>query len=95
MLVPAESIKFFASFGKIGGFLEKPVRHHSKLLPAPRKTALQRIRLLTVSGKIDLIAIVSVDSAAELDQQLDRISEINGIRSTETSIVLGTKFDRS
>ena len=50
--------------------------------------------LYTVSGKIDLIAIINVSSASELDQQLDRISVIPGIKSTETAIVLTTKFDR-
>jgi DNA-binding Lrp family transcriptional regulator len=50
--------------------------------------------LYTVSGKIDLIAIINVSSASELDQQLDRISAIPGIKSTETAIVLTTKFDR-
>ena len=51
--------------------------------------------LFSVSGKVDLIAILSVETPRELDQGLDRISSINGVKSTETSIVLGTKFDRS
>ncbi|NKB64606.1 MAG: AsnC family transcriptional regulator [Gammaproteobacteria bacterium] len=51
--------------------------------------------LYSVSGNIDLIAILSVDSPLELDQELDNISAVSGVKSTETSIVLGVKFDRS
>lgn len=51
--------------------------------------------LYTVSGKIDLIAIINSDSAADLDRILDKISAILGILSTETAIVLTTKFNRS
>jgi DNA-binding Lrp family transcriptional regulator len=50
--------------------------------------------LYTVSGKIDLIAIINVSSPADLDSTLDQISTIPGIQSTETAIVLTTKFDR-
>jgi DNA-binding Lrp family transcriptional regulator len=50
--------------------------------------------LYTVSGKIDLIAIINVTSAGELDQYLDQVSAIQGVKSTETAIVLTTKFDR-
>ncbi|NKB78085.1 MAG: AsnC family transcriptional regulator [Gammaproteobacteria bacterium] len=50
--------------------------------------------LFSVSGKVDLIAIISVDTPLELDHQLDNISALTGIKSTETSIVLGVKFDR-
>ena len=50
--------------------------------------------LYTVSGKIDLIAITNVASAGELDQYLDQVSAIHGVKSTETAIVLTTKFDR-
>jgi len=51
--------------------------------------------LYAVSGKIDFIAIIHVSSTSELDKYLDQISEISGIKSTETAIVLATKFDRS
>ncbi len=51
--------------------------------------------LFTVSGKIDLIAIIIVDTAMELDICLDQISAIAGVQSTETAIVLTTKFNRT
>lgn len=50
--------------------------------------------LLTVSGKIDLIALVRVDSPGELDRILDRIGGLDGVRDTDSAIVLSTRFDR-
>ena len=50
--------------------------------------------LYTVSGKIDLVAIIRVNSPSELDITLDRIGELDGVRDTESAIVLSTRFDR-
>lgn len=50
--------------------------------------------LYTVSGKIDLVAIIRVNTPAELDVTLDRIGAIAGVRDTDSAIVLSTKFDR-
>jgi DNA-binding Lrp family transcriptional regulator len=50
--------------------------------------------LYTVSGKIDLVAIMRVNSPAELDITLDRIGAIEGVEDTNSAIVLATKFDR-
>ena len=50
--------------------------------------------LYTVSGKIDLVAIMRVHSPAELDAALDQIGEMDGVRDTDSNIVLSTKFDR-
>jgi len=50
--------------------------------------------LYTVSGKIDLVAIIRVNAPAELDSVLDRIGEMDGVRDTDSAIVLSTKFDR-
>lgn len=69
----------------------------------PRKsgqvaTLLERMpqveALYTVSGKIDLVAIMRVTSPAELDAALDRIGELDGVKDTDSAIVLSTKFDR-
>jgi len=48
----------------------------------------------TVSGKYDLMALVAVNSMAQLDQVLDSIWEIDGIIRTESAIILSTKLDR-
>ncbi len=50
--------------------------------------------LFTVSGKIDFVAIVRVQTPVELDATLDRIGELDGVRDTDSAIVLSTKFDR-
>lgn len=61
-------------------------------------SALERLAeveaLYTVSGKIDLVAIIRVTAPAELDRILDRIGELDGVRDTDSAIVLATKFDR-
>ena len=46
------------------------------------------------SGKIDLVAILRVHTPQELDAALDRIGELDGVRDTDSNIVLSTKFDR-
>lgn len=50
--------------------------------------------LYTVSGKIDLVAIMRVNSPAVLDSALDRIGTLAGVVDTDSAIVLSTKFDR-
>lgn len=50
--------------------------------------------LHTVSGPVDLIAVVAAGSPAEIDCVLDRIGAITGVERTTSSIVLTTKFDR-
>jgi DNA-binding Lrp family transcriptional regulator len=50
--------------------------------------------LYTVSGKIDLVAIMRVMSPADMDRALDRIGAIKGVKDTDSAIVLNTKFDR-
>lgn len=61
-------------------------------------TTLERMpeveALYTVSGKIDLVAIMRVNTPASLDNTLDRIGAIEGVRDTDSAIVLSTKFDR-
>lgn len=50
--------------------------------------------LYTVSGKIDLVAIMRVHSPAAMDAVLDRIGAMEGVEDTDSAIVLATKFDR-
>lgn len=65
---------------------------------APVAAALERLSeveaVYTVSGKVDLVAIVRVNSASELDRTLDHIGAIEGVEDTDSAIVLATKFDR-
>jgi len=50
--------------------------------------------LYSVSGKIDLVAVMRVSSPSKMDATLDRIGAIEGVEDTDSAIVLSTKFDR-
>jgi DNA-binding Lrp family transcriptional regulator len=51
--------------------------------------------LCAVSGSYDYIALLRSESATRLDELLDEIGAIEGVRQTNTSIVLATKIDRT
>ena len=48
----------------------------------------------SVSGKIDLMARVNVNTPEDLDRLLDKIGAIEGVLSTESALILSTKLDR-
>jgi DNA-binding Lrp family transcriptional regulator len=50
--------------------------------------------LHTVSGKVDLIAMVRTQSAEDMDKMLDHVGLIPGVTGTESAVVLSTKLDR-
>lgn len=50
--------------------------------------------LFTVSGKFDMVLLVRTTTPSLLDTLLDQIGQIEGVISTESAIVLSTKFDR-
>jgi len=54
----------------------------------------QITRAYAVSGLYDLIAVVEAESTGELDEVLDAIRELEGIKDTLTSVVLSTKFEK-
>jgi DNA-binding Lrp family transcriptional regulator len=51
-------------------------------------------QLLAVSGNYDLIAIVSAASPQRLDEALDAVRTVAGIRKTVTAIVLSDRINR-
>ena len=59
------------------------------------KSMAQVERIHTTSGRIDLLVQIVSGSTAELDEALDRIGAIDGIRSQESLIHLTTKIDRA
>nr|WP_235986166.1 Lrp/AsnC family transcriptional regulator [Paracoccus aerius] len=59
------------------------------------KSMPQVERIHTASGRIDLLVQIVSGSTAELDETLDRIGAIDGIRSQESLIHLTTKLDRA
>ncbi|MFN0114057.1 MAG: Lrp/AsnC family transcriptional regulator [Paracoccaceae bacterium] len=52
-------------------------------------------RVHTTSGRVDLLLQVAAPSTAVLDQVLDQIGEMTGVRQSESLIHLSTKLDRA
>ena len=48
----------------------------------------------TASGRADLVLTLAAPTTAALDDALDRLGTIDGVKSTETLIHLSTKIDR-
>lgn len=59
------------------------------------KVVPQVERIHTTSGRIDLLVQLAAGSTAELDELLDRIGGVEGVRSSESLIHLSTKLDRA
>ena len=79
------------------------VRAHVMIKVRPKETravtaalqAISQVRLLhSVSGDVDLIAVASATSVAEMDEVIDRIGALDGGERTTSSIILSTKFER-
>ncbi len=49
--------------------------------------------LFSVSGKFDMVLLVRTLQTSQLDELLDIIGTLDGVVSTESAIVLSTKFD--
>lgn len=96
--------------GVIAGFtlrpgtaLRPPIRATVLVVIEPRSApaVLSRLRSMpvvesvhTTSGRVDLIVSLGADTTEELDQTLDRIGAVQGVRSSESLIHLSTKLDR-
>ncbi len=70
--------------------------------PRAQANVLTRLRALpqvekvhTTSGRVDLLLQVVATTTAALDDVLDAVGTIPGVRSSESLIHLSTKFDRA
>lgn len=54
----------------------------------------QIVTLHAISGVYDLIALLEAANAAELNELIDRIVELEGVEKTTSSILLATKWSR-
>lgn len=52
------------------------------------------IQIYTISGKYDLYALLSTETAEELDQSIDRIRGVRGVLDTFSTVILSTKLKR-
>ena len=50
--------------------------------------------LQAVSGKVDFVALLRAPSAGEMDEVLDAITLLPGVKAIETAVILSTKLDR-
>ncbi|WP_425098830.1 Lrp/AsnC family transcriptional regulator [Tropicibacter sp. S64] len=49
----------------------------------------------TTSGRVDMIVTLSAESTEALDVTLDKIGDVQGVKSSESLIHLSTKVDRA
>jgi len=70
--------------------------------PRAQPSILARLRALpavervhTTSGRVDLLVQLGCASTTELDEALDRIGNLAGVRASESLIHLSTKLDRA
>lgn len=59
------------------------------------KSIPQVERIHTISGRIDMLLQLAAATTTELDEVLDRIGSLEGVRSSESLIHLSTKLDRA
>jgi DNA-binding Lrp family transcriptional regulator len=58
-------------------------------------SAISQIEALySVSGKFDILALVTARSTEGMDKLLDQVGQISGVTRTESAIILSTKLDR-
>jgi len=72
---------------KVTGKLARATEKHLHAIP-------QIVALHAISGVYDLIAMLEAASAAELNELIDRIGELEGVEKTTSSILLATKWSR-
>lgn len=81
--------------GTLQAYVNLVVKPRYSVTVARELEAMSEVEALyTVSGKIDLVAIMRVNSPTDMDRALDYIGTITGIEDTESAMVLATKFDR-
>ena len=63
--------------------------------PDPAEAIAEVERVFTTSGRFDLLLQVACPNTQVLDQVLDQIGAMTGVRSSESLIHLSTKIDRA
>jgi len=61
---------------------------------ASLKRAAEVQACYAVTGAFDLVAVVATSTSATMDDLLDEIGLLTGVRRTVSSVVLATKIDR-
>jgi len=72
---------------KVAGKLARSTEKQLQAIP-------QITTLHAISGVYDLIAEIEAANAAELNEVIDRVGELEGVEKTTSSILLATKWSR-
>lgn len=81
--------------GGISAYVSLEVEPRRSIDVTSALSAIAQIEALyTVSGKYDILALVTARSTDDIDRLLDEIGQIGGVTRTESAIVLSTKLDR-
>lgn len=85
-----------ARLGRIRATVMLSIEPRSQPATLSRLRSMPQVeRIHTTSGRIDLLVQIVSGSTAELDEALDRIGAIDGVRSSESMIHLTTKLERA
>lgn len=85
-----------AQEGRIRATVLLTVEPRAQVAILPRLRAFPEVeRIHTTSGRVDLLLQVAAASTSQLDDVLDQIGGLAGVRSSESLIHLSTKLDRA
>jgi len=79
----------------LSAWLSISVEASQQLAVALALTKIAAIEVLqAVSGKVDFVALVKAPTAGEMDEVLDSVTQLSGVKAIETAVILSTKLDR-
>lgn len=73
--------------------IELDVRQQSSIVSALRKRA-EVVSCHTLNGQFDLFVTIRCKTPVDLDEVIDWIAELDGVRRTTSSVLLARKFER-
>lgn len=82
--------------GRIRATVLLTVEPRAQVAILPKLKAFPEVeRIHTTSGRVDLLLQLAAASTSQLDDVLDQIGGLTGVRSSESLIHLSTKLDRA
>lgn len=82
--------------GRIRATVLLTVEPRAQVSIIPRLKSFPEVeRVHTTSGRVDLLLQVAASSTSQLDDVLDQIGGLTGVRQSESLIHLSTKLDRA
>ena len=85
-----------ARLGRIRATVLLSVEPRAQAAILPRLRAFPEVeRIHTTSGRVDMLLQLAATSTSQLDDVLDQIGGLTGVRQSESLIHLSTKLDRA